>query len=153
MQSASDSFTLHPAVNVSECVKTSTRLYSQFESIDRVHRELRDHTRNSTGSEFRPGMNDYWVIVPLELCEGALCGLLGLEKLFCDQRRMLTSYAPNLIADSGITLMTFKPLPDLLAKKKQYILVTNQHKGCACRQLAIAPSWPQQAAPKCVWRF
>ena len=59
------------------------------------------------------------VALTLKLRKGAFCSLLRLG-IVLHIEETLTSYAPNLIADSGITLMTFKPFPSLSARAKEH---------------------------------
>jgi hypothetical protein len=55
----------------------------------------------------------------------------------------LASYEPNLMADSGITLITFRPLPrgHISARRVPSLRETYRHRDCACRPPAIIPSW------------
>jgi len=61
----------------------------------------------------------------------------------CLNTATLASYEPNLMADSGITLITFRPLPRrrISARHIRIWRETYQRKDCACRPPAIIPSW------------
>jgi hypothetical protein len=66
---------------------------------------------------------------------------------------ILASYAPNLIADSGMTLTTFKPFPVGVRRIRHKLSrLTHRHIDCAYRPHATALSWPQQAVSRHVLR-
>lgn len=56
-------------------VRQDTGADLQFQRVNGVDGELRDHACNSTSSKFGPGMDICWVALALELREGAFCSL------------------------------------------------------------------------------
>lgn len=50
----------------------------QFEGIDRVNGELRDHARNSAGHELGPGVDSCWIVVTFQFGKCPFSSLLTL---------------------------------------------------------------------------
>jgi hypothetical protein len=107
-------------------------------STSRRNVYIRVLTSNTTSKEFGPRVYDCWIIVTLEFGERAFCSLYKSISVSCFvEPIMLASYAPNLIADSGITLTTFNPFP------------TGVRRILSRKDLAHLPAYRLRIPPAC----